>query len=665
MEKWMKKTIELGAGLAFTGKENPSVVPYYPQKTELPKEEEKYFRRTFPEKVGVRSGRLLAMLKALEREKRANVHNLIVIKDKEVICECSHPGYSVNMWHLSHSMSKTLTGMAIGMLVDDGLLTVDTKLCDLYPSQFFSDKRFKNVTVKHLLTMATGVRFSEPGSVSELKWTDAFFESALSFNPGSDFSYNSMNSYILARIVCDLTGRSLTDFLTDRLLKPLEIENFFWEMGPEGIEKGGWGVYMSAESWGKVGLMMLEGGSFEGKRILSEEWVKESIKEHMQTPETIGHYNYGYQLWVSRTDDSFLFNGMLGQNVWICPRNNLVLVLNSGNNELFQKSPAMAIIERYLGQDLSDDLSDSCFAGDLVDLRRAEESFFVNRHWIRPLEAPHGIGYRLGLREKEAYPEVWNELVGRYQFRKNNYGILPLFIRGMQNNLKNSIDGVSFDKDGEELYFVFSEGGSSYRMAIGFYDFKETVLEYHGEKYLVNVMGEAMEDEDREMLFKLEILLPEMPNTRKLKFSIPEYGQLLMRMSEMPNNKIADLFFDDMPVTNPRLAFVFGLVEKKLGKNYVRRKLEEVFSPSLLGAKVGSENYQKTMNEEREKLKSVEKTAKLINTVIEKFLHDEEDMDEEEKEGGFRLFIKDIMNRVREKIPQKEKTDRQALPPAE
>lgn len=653
MEKWMKRTVELAAGLVFTNKTNPSVVPYYPQKTAVSQAEEKYFRRTYPERVGVCSGRLLAMLKALEREKRANIHNLLVIKDGEAICECSHPGYDINVWHLSHSMSKTLTGMAIGMLVDDGLLSLDTLLVDLFPSEIYHDKRFQTMTVKHLLTMTSGVKFSEAGSVTETKWTEAFFESSLSFAPGADFNYNSMNSYILARIVTEITGRSLTDFLNERLFEPLEIKNVFWEKSPEGIEKGGWGVYMSVENWAKLGLMMLSSGVFEGKRILSAEWVKESITPHVQTPDIIGHFDYGYQLWVSSTDDGFLFNGMLGQNVWVCPRNNIVAVWNSGNNELFQNSPALAVIEKYLGQDLSFDLTESCFAGDLVDLRCAEEHFFESRHWIRPAEIRRGIGYRLGLRTRTPYPEEWDELLGRYSFRKNNYGMIPLFIRGMQNNLRNSIDGVAFEREGEQLFFSFNEGGVPYRLEVGFYDFKQTVLDYHGEKYIVNVIGEAMEDEDRNMLFKLEILFPEMPNTRMLKFSIPEEGKLMMRMSELPNDKIADLFFADMSVTNPRLAFVFDLVERRIGKNFVRRKLQEAFSPTLIGAKVGAENYTAIMDAEREKLKAGEKNAKFITTVIEKFLHDEEDIEPEER-SGFRNFIGDIMERVRALIPKGE-----------
>jgi len=651
----MKRVIELGAGLVFTGKANPSVVPYYPQKTEISGEEERYFHRSYPEKVGVSSGRILAMLEALEREKRANIHNLLLLKDGELICDCSHPGYSVNTWHLSHSMSKTVTGMAIGMLVDEGSLDTDTRLVDIFPHAYYHDERIADITVKHLLTMTTGVRFSEAGSVSESRWTDAFFESSLAFNPGEQFSYNSMNSYILAKIVCKVSGLGLMDFLKPRLFEPLHIDNVFWELGPEGIEKGGWGLFMSVESWAKLGLMMLEGGSFEGKRILSESWVKESTTGHAKTPDSLGHYDYGYQLWVSRDGEGFLFNGMLGQNVWVYPKNNIVLALNSGNNELFQNSPAMEVVEKYLALDLADDLTESCFGGDLVDLRRKEAHFFESRHWIRPYQQKKGISFRLGFRPKPHYPEEWDNILGRYHFSKNNLGILPLFVRAMQNNLKNSIDGVAFEREGDSIFFIFSEGGVNYKLEVGFYDFKETVLDYHGEKYILKVIGEAMEDEDREMLYKLEILMPEMPNTRKLKFSFDIDGRLVMRMSEMPNEKIADAFLRDMTVNNQRLAFFYGIVEKRVGKNFAKNKLIETFAPTLIGARIGDPNYISVMDEEREKLKAGEKTAKLINTVITKFLHDEDDIPEEEiSQSGIRSFIGDIVERIKSKIPTKK-----------
>ena len=348
MERWTKRAGELLIGLALTNKQNPAVVPYTPQKTEVSKFEKPFFRRERPEKHGVSSVRLYKMLSELEAEPRANIHSLIVLKDGAVICEASAKGYDVNVAQLSHSMTKSVIGMAIGFLVDEGRISVDDKLCDFFPEHEYADPLFAKMTVKHLLMMSSGAKISEIGSVTESEWTRAFFGSDLLFEPGTQFKYNSMNSYMLARIVERVTGLGITEFLKPRLFEPLGIDNFFWEKGPEGLEKGGWGLYLSPESWAKLGQLMLSRGSFFGRRILSEKWVKESVSTHAITSEELGDFNYGYQIWTARSGDDFLFNGMLGQNTWISPKNSLVAVISSGNNELFQGSPALSIIRKYL-----------------------------------------------------------------------------------------------------------------------------------------------------------------------------------------------------------------------------------------------------------------------------------------------------------------------------
>lgn len=648
MERWIKRTIELGTGIAFTAKANPSVIPYYPQKTEISGAERPYFRRVAPERRGVSSGRLIAMLRALEKDRGVNIHALLCLKGGDVICEAAHPGYEINTWHLSHSMSKTVTGIAIGMLVDDGKLRVDTRLVDIFPEYDYSDPAFEKITVKHLLTMTSGVRFSEAGSVTEVKWLESFFASSCAFAPGTDFAYNSMNSYVLAAIVVKLSGKSLTEFLDERLFGPLYITNRFWEVSAEGIEKGGWGLYLSAESWAKIGYMMLSGGSFEGRRIVSEEWVKDACRRHAKTPESLGHFDYGYQLWSSRDGESYLFNGMLGQNVWICPKNDLVAVMLSGNNELFQNSSTREIVEKYLSVDLSDDLSASEFEGDITELRYTEQHFFERRHWVRPYVPKRGLGYRLGLRSQSLYPAEWEELIGKYHFTKNNVAVMPLVIRAMQNNLSGTLESMEFERDGESIFFVYTEDGVTYRLEVGFSEFKETVIDFNGEKYTVRVIGEAMEDEDRNILYKLELLFPELPNTRMIKFSFTEEDKLLVRMYEMPNEKIAEVFLRELNGTNPKMSSYMNVIEKHIGKNAANKRMTDTFAPRLIGARVGSPGYVRIMDEERERQKRIEKNTRWIDTVIDKLMHD----DDEDSERG---FIGDIVERIKFRIPKKSR----------
>lgn len=613
MTRWKRRAVELLTGLAFTGKANPSVVPYAPSKTEVSGLEQKHFKRTTPERRGISSNRIYNMLTAFEEDRRANIHNIMIIKDGEVISECSHPGYDVNIRHLSHSMSKTVTGMAVGLLINEKKLSIDTKLVDVFPEFTPTDKRFRDITVHHLLTMSTGVPFSEVGSVTENEWTKAFFESKLNFAPGTNFAYNSMNSYMLARIVVRITGTSLMDYLTPRLFRPLGIENIFWEIGPEGVEKGGWGVHLSCESWAKLGVMMLGGGVFEGKRILPKEWVNASISTQMTSHESAGDYNYGYQLWVHRTGGEFLFNGMLGQNVWVCPKNNIVVAVNCENNELFQKSAVLEIIESHLGGNILGEMYD---AGAISRLREKEKRFFESRHWIRPLPPKKGLTYKLGLRCAKPFDNAWNKMLGTYTVTPNNHGILPLFIRVMNNNYSGGIEGVSFERERESLFFTSREGGIEYRLEVGLYDFKTTVINFNGEQYMVRAMGEAMEDEDRDMVYKIELLFPEMPNSRKMKFTLSDNGKLVLRMTEIPNAKIAEPLVESIYTTNPKLAFAVNLLERRLGDKFINRKLESIFSPTLVGANTGSEQYYDIVADEKARAEEVSRSTKAISALI-------------------------------------------------
>ena len=607
------KAIELIIGLAFTNKQNPSVVPYSPSKTGISEYETRHFRRTTPERRGISSKRIYDMLSAIEENASANVHNIMILKGGEVISECSQPGYDVNIRHLSHSMSKTLTGMAIGLLVSDGVLSLKTRLVDIFPEYKYTDKRFEAITLHTLLNMTTGNPFSEAGTVTEHEWTKAFFESRLSFAPGSDFAYNSMNSYILARIAVRSSGMSLESLIESRIFRPMGIKNFFFEVGPEGIEKGGWGVYLSAESWAKLGLMMLSGGVFEGKRILPRAWVAKSTSTQMKVPESVGDYNYGYQLWVHRKSTSFLFNGMLGQNVWVCPKNNIVVAVNCENNELFQKSAVLEIIERYLGGNIA---SDRYYKNALSKLREKEENFFKSRMWATPKPEKKGLTYRLGLRSRTPFDNSFSKILGTYTFAQNNQGILPLFIRAMQNNYTGGIESITFERQGERLFFTSREGGINYRFEVGIYGFRTTVLNFNGERYIVRALGEAYFNEDGHRVYKLSIILPEMPNSRRIKFSFGEDGRMIMKMSEIPNEKIAEPLIEGIYATNPKFAFAVKMLERRLGDKFINRKLESVFAPVLIGADTNSKKYTDILANEKARAEEAKRSTGAISALI-------------------------------------------------
>ena len=95
----------------------------------------------------------------------------------------------------------------------------------------------------------------------------------------------------------------------------------------------------------------------------------------------------------------------------------------------------------------------------LAQLREKEKTFFNVRRWTVPREPKRGITYRLGLRCKTPFVQLWKKILGTYNFPQNNHGILPLFIRAMQNNYSGGIEAISFEKVGERLFFTSREGG--------------------------------------------------------------------------------------------------------------------------------------------------------------------------------------------------------------
>ena len=582
------------------------------------------------------------MLDALEKEPAAKVHSLIVLKDGKIISEVSAPGYSRNIWHLSHSMSKSVTGMAIGLLVDEGRLEISQRLVDFFPELKSSDKRFSSITVEHLLTMTSGVKFSEAGSVTDDKWTESFFSSPMSSAPGESFRYNSMNSYMLARIAVHISGESLSDYLRPRLFEPLGIKNFFWEKSPEGIEKGGWGLYLSAEGWARLGELYLNGGELNGKRIISERWVKESTSQKVHTPSDKGDFDYGYQIWVGRDGKDFLFNGMLGQNVWVQKDKRLVVSLNSGNNELFQKSPALGIIRRELS-----DIDGVDGKISHIKLRRAEADFFEARRALIPLKPRRTLATLLRLRPREPFSREFEPILGEYLIQSNNAGILPLFVRLMQANYCGGIERIFLLREGERLFFVSREGGVDLKIELGIYGYKETVLDFRGEKYIVRALAESVTEGDR-TVSNIELSFPELPNTREISLSFYENGKIKLDMSETPNHKTVEPFFERLPENNPKISFVLDMLEKRLGRGFALGKVKAAFAPSLIGASVKSQSCDSIIEAaELATTQEMEKT-KLIVSLIERFIFiddgDEPEATDEksEKKRGFfsRLFSK-------------------------
>jgi len=646
MENYKKKAIRFLVNLSLKEERDPRVVKYAVSKTKISKREEKHLVRNIGGTGGKYARTLTSMLSELEKEARANVHSIMVFKDGEVVCEASAAGYDTNIFHLAHSMSKTVTALAIGFLYDESKINLDSPAIDFFPEIKARGEKIKKITLRHLLLMQSGVKFAEIGVVSESQWTKAFFESELEFTPGERFHYNSMNSYILSAVATRIAGKSLSELVNEKLFAPLGIENYLWEKGPEGTEKGGFGLYLSCESFLKIGILLASGGKFGKKRIISEEFLSLMLTPHVPPSETKSEYGYGLHVWVSGDGEELLLNGMLGQNVWASKKSGFVVSMSSGNNELFTESPALAIIKKHLLRSLTEEKAGR---SEIKLLREASESFFTSRESVSLLKERRGLPYVFGIKKRRPFDIRWDSVLGEYAFRSNNASILPLFVRIMQNNFLGGIEKISLLRSDEALLLSSTEGGISHEIPIGLYGFADSVLNFGGEKYIVRARGEYTVDEDKKTVYKIEVKFPELPNTRLIKISASE-SEITVAMSEFPNERIAESFFEFLS-SDAKTALAISLIEKKMGDGFFKEKIHTAFNPTLNGISTKSYGWESIITRDNLKLaEERENKSKFINSLISKFLSDKNEARDKSSDGLIKGFFGKALSFLLEKL---------------
>lgn len=261
-------------------------------------------------------------------------HSIMLIKDDKVAYECyAHP-YSADIPHTMYSVSKSIISTAVGMAISEGLLTLDTYIAQFFPEYAYKkDKRNQDITIKHLLTMSSG---KEPPLLTNntvLDWVEMFFNSPFTFNPGESYRYTSENTYILSVIIVKLTKMSVTDYLMPRLFDPLFIDRPFWETDHNGIECGGWGIYLKTEDLAKITLCYKNKGIFNNKQVIPRDWAEEATAFQIDNSINKGYdrnKGYGYCFWRNSLDNSYRLDGMLSQFGIVMADYNACLIMTAG-----------------------------------------------------------------------------------------------------------------------------------------------------------------------------------------------------------------------------------------------------------------------------------------------------------------------------------------------
>lgn len=276
-----------------------------------------------------------------------DLHSIMIVKDGNVVFERWMSKGKEDEPHILNSVSKTFTSMAVGLAISEGLLDLEDRIVEIFPEHCPANpsQYLKEMNVRHLLTMNCGHSTDPTYSVwknTEESWIKLFMEHPVTHKPGTLFCYNSLGTYVLSAIVQKVTGEKVVDYLYPRLFRPLGINNVSWSESPQGINTGGWGLYLKTEDLAKMGLMILQKGQFNGKQVIPAEWIEaassaqvpcvpagmnsddaKKLKKIAKTSDWL--QGYGYQMWRC-THNAFRADGANGQYIIVIPDKNAVII---------------------------------------------------------------------------------------------------------------------------------------------------------------------------------------------------------------------------------------------------------------------------------------------------------------------------------------------------
>ena len=296
--------------------------------------------RSSPESQGVDPAGILAFLDTLESAADIEMHSLMIIRHGQVVAEGWWSPYLPEQVHLLYSLSKSFTSTAAAFAIADGLLDLDATVLSYFPEldSEITDRRSRSILVRHVAAMASGhlEDMIEPTlALDPVEPVRGFLLIPPDRAPGSVFAYSQPCTYTLAAIVQRLTGQTLIEYLRPRLLDPLGIDQAGWQRDAAGRDLGYTGLHATTDAIARLGLLYLQRGVWNGQRLLSEEWVAEATRIHVENPNEPNpdwRQGYGFQFWMAR--HGYRGDGAYGQFCVVLPEQDAVIATTAGTENM-------------------------------------------------------------------------------------------------------------------------------------------------------------------------------------------------------------------------------------------------------------------------------------------------------------------------------------------
>jgi hypothetical protein len=218
-------------------------------------------------------------------------------------------------------------------------------------------------------------------------------------------------------------------------------------------------------------------------------------------------------MWVNKDEDQFLFNGMLGQNVWCFKKSGIVIVNNAGNDELFQQSNYFALVNKYFNRDFPDEITKH-----FIDKRHLEHTLkriAVSRNFVT-LHHYELNSYKLGFLPHECHELDKKSLISKNK-RMATVGLLPLVWQVVENNYSQGFESIDFSIHDGKFFVDYNQSDESYHFEVGFGEPKYTNIYVHNTPFYIGVTGCFTKNEDGKKVFKIRVDFLETPCTLVLK----------------------------------------------------------------------------------------------------------------------------------------------------
>ena len=262
------------------------------------------------------------MFEFIEKEVDAlklDVYGIEIHKDNKLIYVksfCDDKRYPI------YSAAKTVTSAAVGIAKSERKISENDFIADYIERKYLEKlsgkqlENFRKLTIKRFLTMSVaGFPFRPSGD----DWLEFSLLCNEDYGKEPQFSYSNISAYLVGRACENAVGKPLYDYLDERLFQPLGIIKPPYQTCPKGHFYGATGMQLTVDELSRIGRLYLNGGIFDGKRILSEEWVKSSTA--VQTDNSDG--GYGYFIWIN--NGSFRISGKWGQKCLVYPEKKLTV----------------------------------------------------------------------------------------------------------------------------------------------------------------------------------------------------------------------------------------------------------------------------------------------------------------------------------------------------